>query len=90
MLSHHLLLQACALGSSTFANTSESAQQLAITRIRAVEHSRDILSVSTVGVSAFIDNNGRVTQRTFENEKSFLLGDLKLTNYLTLINRLLR
>jgi apolipoprotein N-acyltransferase len=76
--------------SATFANTSESAQQLAITRIRAVEHSRDILSVSTVGISAFIDNNGRVTKKTFENEKSFLLGDLKLTNHLTLINRLLR
>jgi apolipoprotein N-acyltransferase len=75
--------------SATFANTSESAQQLAITRIRAVEHSRDILSVSTVGISAFIDNNGRVTKRTSENEKSFLLGNLKLTNHLTLINRLL-
>ena len=76
--------------SATFANTPESAQQLAITRIRAVEHSRYILSVSTVGISAFIDNNGRVTKRTSENEKSFLLGDLKLTNHLTLINRLLR
>ena len=74
--------------SATFANTPESAQQLAITRIRAVEHSRDILSVSTVGISAFIDNNGRVIKKTSENEKSFLLGDLKLSSHLTLINRL--
>ena len=76
--------------SATFANTPESAQQLAITRIRAVEHSRDILSVSTVGISAFIDNNGRVIKKTSENEKSFLLGDLKLSSHLTLINRLYR
>ena len=76
--------------SATFANTSESAQQLAITRIRAVEHSRAILSVSTVGISAFIDNNGRVIKRTSENEKSFLVGDLKLTKHLPLIDRLLR
>jgi apolipoprotein N-acyltransferase len=46
--------------SATFANTAQSAQQLAITRIRAVEHSRYVLSVSTIGISAFIDNNGRV------------------------------
>jgi apolipoprotein N-acyltransferase len=75
--------------SATFANTAESAQQLAITRIRAVEHSRYILSVSTVGISAFIDNNGRVTSRTLENEKAFLIGDLMLSKHSTLANRLL-
>lgn len=76
--------------SATFANTPESSQQLAITRIRAVEHSRYILSVSTVGISAFIDNNGRVTSRTLENEKSFLIGDLLLSSHSTLVNRLFR
>jgi apolipoprotein N-acyltransferase len=74
--------------SATFANTAESAQQLAITRIRAVEHSRSILSVSTVGVSAFIDNNGRVLQKTPENEKSFLVGDLRLSAKQTFVDRL--
>jgi apolipoprotein N-acyltransferase len=74
--------------SATFANTAESAQQLAITRIRAVEHSRYILSVSTIGISAFIDNNGRVSSRTLENEKAFLIGDLMLSKHSTLANRL--
>ena len=74
--------------SATFANTAESAQQLAITRIRAVEHSRAILSVSTVGISAFIDNNGRVLQKTSENEKSYLVGDLQLSTNRTFIDRL--
>ena len=75
--------------SATFAGTAESAQQLAITRIRAVEHSRAILSVSTVGISAFIDNNGRVLIRTGENTQESLAGSLVLNNYRTLINRIL-
>jgi apolipoprotein N-acyltransferase len=74
--------------SATFANTAESAQQLAITRIRAVEHSRAILSVSTVGISAFIDNNGRVLSQTPENKKAILVGNLSLNTNQTFIDRL--
>jgi apolipoprotein N-acyltransferase len=73
--------------SATFANTAESAQQLAITRIRAVEHSRSILSVSTVGISAFIDNNGRVISQTPENEKAYLVGNLPLNTNQTFTDR---
>jgi apolipoprotein N-acyltransferase len=73
--------------SATFANTAESAQQLAITRIRAVEHSRAILSVSTVGISAFIDNNGRVVSQTPENKKAFLVGNLPLNTNQTFIDQ---
>ena len=76
--------------SATFANTAESAQQLAITRIRAVEHSRAILSVSTVGISALIDNNGRVLSQTSENRKEFLVGDLLLNTNKTFIDRLMQ
>ncbi|CAB4837265.1 unannotated protein [freshwater metagenome] len=75
--------------SATFSDTAQSAQQLAITRIRAVEHSRYILSVSTIGISAFIDNNGRVLSQTRENIKSFLVGDLELNSKKTFIDRLL-
>ena len=73
--------------SATFANSAQSAQQLAITRIRAVEHSRYILSVSTVGISALIDNNGRIVKRTTENQKSFLVGSLMLSDHRTLVDR---
>jgi apolipoprotein N-acyltransferase len=75
--------------SATFAGTAESAQQLAITRIRAVEHSREILSVSTVGISAFIDNNGRVLSQTTENTQDSLAGKLAPNSYRTFINRIL-
>jgi apolipoprotein N-acyltransferase len=74
--------------SATFANTPESAQQLAITRIRAVEHSREILSVSTVGISAFIDNNGVVKSQSAENVSTLLVGDLRLSETKTLADRL--
>ena len=75
---------------ATFANTAQSEQQLAITRIRAVENSRYILSVSTIGISAFIDNNGRVLSETTQNDKSFLAGELMLSDRTTLVNRILR
>ena len=75
---------------ATFANTAQSAQQLAITRIRAVEHSRYILSVSTIGISAFIDNNGRVLSKTLENDKSFLADQLLMSDHTTLVNRIIR
>jgi apolipoprotein N-acyltransferase len=73
--------------SATFAGTAESRQQLAITRIRALETSRSILSVSTIGISAFIDSNGRVTQATSENIQTALTGDLILNDHLTFANK---
>jgi apolipoprotein N-acyltransferase len=74
--------------SATFANTPESAQQLAITRIRAIEHSREILSVSTVGISAFIDNNGEVRSQTAENISTSISGDLGISTNQTLADKL--
>lgn len=73
--------------SATFAGTSESRQQLAITRIRAIENSRSILSVSTIGISALIDNNGRVVSQTKEDTQAYLKADLELNTYSTWANR---
>ena len=50
--------------SATFGKSPQNAQQLAITRIRAIEYGRDILSVSTTGVSAFIDHRGKIQMQT--------------------------
>lgn len=50
--------------SATFGDSAESSQQLQITRIRAIEHSRNVLSVSTTGYSAIIDYNGKVLQKS--------------------------
>jgi apolipoprotein N-acyltransferase len=57
-------LLAVQTNSATFGMSAESAQQLAMTRVRAIEHGRNIVSVSTTGYSAVIDRNGKVIQKT--------------------------
>ena len=42
----------------------ETAQQLQMSRLRAVEHGRAVVVVATSGVSALIDPSGHVRQRT--------------------------
>ena len=74
--------------SATFAGTSESAQQLNITRLRAIENAREIVSVSTVGISAHIGINGEVLSRTQENVSAELLGDVRSNTSRTIANNL--
>jgi apolipoprotein N-acyltransferase len=45
---------------ATFGRTSETYQQLAMSRLRAIETGRTVLQVSTTGVSAIISPTGRV------------------------------
>ena len=70
--------------SATFANTSESAQQLNITRLRALENAREIVSVSTIGISAHIGINGEIISRTQANVAAQLSGDLQSNSARTL------
>ena len=72
--------------SATFANTSESSQQLEITRLRAMENAREIVSVSTIGISAHIGINGEIMSRTQENVAAQLSGDLQSSYNRTLAN----
>lgn len=73
--------------SATFANTSESAQQLAITRIRSIEHARYAVSVSTVGISAIIDTNGEVLKSTKENVSTSINSSVALNQTRTIYDR---
>ena len=49
---------------ANFGLTAESTQQLAMTRMRAIESGRAAVQASTVGVSAIVAPDGQVTQRT--------------------------
>ena len=49
---------------ATFGYTAESEQQFAISRIRAIEHGRSVVHVSTVGVSGFVAPDGTVSAKT--------------------------
>jgi apolipoprotein N-acyltransferase len=44
---------------ATFGHSAETYQQLAMTRLRAVEHARTVVQVATSGKSAIIDPSGR-------------------------------
>jgi apolipoprotein N-acyltransferase len=54
--------------SATFAGSAEGEQQMAITRIRAIENGRNIVSVSTTGPSAFIDYRGDLLEKLDDGE----------------------
>lgn len=72
---------------ATFGFTDESVQQLAISRIRAIEHGRSIVHVSTVGVSAMITPDGAVRQRTALFTPALLAADLPLRTDRTVADR---
>ena len=64
--------------SATFGFSPESAQQLEISRIRAIEHGRNTLSVSTTGISAVIDSKGVITARTQIHEPAHIFASVQL------------
>jgi apolipoprotein N-acyltransferase len=72
---------------ATFGFTDESVQQLAISRIRAIEHGRSIVHVSTVGVSAMISPDGTAHQRSTLFTSAVLSADLPLRTGRTIADR---
>jgi apolipoprotein N-acyltransferase len=71
-------LLAVQTNSATFGMSAESAQQLSITRVRAIEHGRTIVSVSTTGYSAVIDHKGKVLQKTSMGTAESIRADVEL------------
>lgn len=65
--------------SATFGMSAESAQQLSITRIRAIEHGRNIASVSTTGYSAIINSSGKVELQTSMGSAASIRAEIGLT-----------
>lgn len=74
--------------SATFAGTSEGDQQLAITRLRALEHNRHVISISTTGPSAIVNNRGEVLDSLRDGEIGSLSGDAYLYEELTISDKL--
>ena len=65
---------------ATFGESAESDQQLQITRARAIESGRNIVVVSTVGNTAFIDRSGKIISILPKYEAGVLYGEVNLTN----------
>ena len=68
---------------SNFGYSAESTQQLAMSRMRAIESGRSTIQISTVGVSGVIDATGRVQQRTRLFEPAQLVASVPLRSTLT-------
>lgn len=73
---------------ATFGYTDESVQQLAMSRLRAVETGRAVVHISTVGVSALIAPDGRVLARSGHFTQDVLQARLPLRTGQTLATRL--
>jgi apolipoprotein N-acyltransferase len=69
-------------------NTAEAEQQMAMVRLRAVEHGRDALMVSTVGISGFVDASGGLHNETGFNVASTQWRQLRLGDQRTLATEL--
>jgi apolipoprotein N-acyltransferase len=67
---------------------AEARQQLAMVRLRAVEHGRDALMASTVGVSAFVRVDGGVEQPTAFDTPAVTVADLDPRTTRTLATQL--
>ena len=74
--------------SATFGRSAESAQQLSISRIRAIEHSRNIASVSTTGYSAVINYEGKILQRTSMGTAEHIFASVPLIQNQSIRDRL--
>lgn len=73
---------------ASFGYTSESEQQLAMSRLRAVEHGRTTLQISTVGVSGVIAPNGTVQESTGLFTHEYLAAEVPLRSTLTVADQL--
>lgn len=73
---------------ATFGYTNEAYQQLAMSRIRAVEHGRTVLSASTSGVSAVIAPDGEVLADTGLFEPGILVASVPLRTETTVASAL--
>jgi len=57
-------------------DVAEATQQMAMVRLRAVEHGRDSLMASTVGISGFVTSDGKVHQPSQFNTLSVEVREL--------------
>src|SRR5204862_7125679 len=72
---------------ATFGYTDESVQQLAMSRLRAVEAGRAVVHVSTVGVSGLIQPDGSVVAGSSLFTRAVLSARLPLRTGLTVATR---
>ncbi|WP_461029929.1 apolipoprotein N-acyltransferase, partial [Streptomyces sparsus] len=72
---------------ATYGRTGQPEQQLAMSRLRAMEHGRAIVTAAPSGISAVVAPDGTIEQRTEEFTQDVLTAELPLRDELTLADR---
>ena len=73
---------------ATFGRSGETSQQLAMSRLRAVEHGRTVLVAATSGVSAVIAPDGSLQQRSAIFTRALLVARVPVRDGMTVATRL--
>ncbi|GGK36824.1 apolipoprotein N-acyltransferase [Nocardia camponoti] len=73
---------------ATFGESEMTYQQLAMSRVRAVEHGRALVVAATTGVSAIITANGEVAQQSQQVVPAALVAQLPLRDTTTVATRM--
>ncbi|GAA2806911.1 apolipoprotein N-acyltransferase [Saccharopolyspora taberi] len=71
-----------------YGHSEMSYQQLAMSQLRAVEHSRSVVVAATSGVSAIVRPDGSIVQQTGQFTAQNLTGEVPLRSNTTLATRL--
>lgn len=72
---------------ATYGRTGQPEQQLAMSRLRAIEHGRAVVTAATSGISAIVAPNGKIEQRSKEFTRTVLSADLPLRDQITVADR---
>ena len=73
---------------SSYTWTILQTQQIAASRLRALEQGRDVVQISPTGFSAFIDSSGVVHERTSISEQQVVERSIQLRSGRTLYSRM--
>ncbi len=73
---------------SSYATSQVPTQEVAASRLQAVEEGRDLVQAAPTGFSAIIDNDGRVLQRTSLGKRQVLVATVAMRDGKTIYERL--
>ncbi|GGP64839.1 apolipoprotein N-acyltransferase [Streptomyces abikoensis] len=72
---------------ATYGRTGQPEQQLAMSRLRAVEHGRAVVTAATSGISAVVAPDGRVLRRSEEFTRDVISASIPLRDGTTVADR---
>ena len=72
---------------ATYGRTGQPEQQFAISRLRALEHGRDVVIASTSGISGLVRADGTVDEQTDEFTQAVIVAEVESRTALTWATR---